>query len=232
MDQKELMAALTAAAETPVSHVDLSASTQRIKVDMDTRKITGHKEFGVIKDHLAENIIFEVKRYKGDTDLAEKHCAIHWENGKNGGVVPVTEIDLSEDGHILMRWELSDEFTQYAGSIAYALHFFSILDGGFTYHAATNAAVGTLGTTLNASAHSKNKITPSEIEVYIAKMNELSAEIDYKLANLEISDERIQQAVIPILEDMFIPITQEEYDALVESGEVDPNKYYMIKEDN
>ena len=178
MDQKELLAALMVAAETPISHVDLSASTQRIKVDMDTRKITGHKEFGVIKDHLAENIIFEVKRYKGDTDLAEKDCAIHWENGENGGVLPVTEVDLSEDGLILMRWELSDEFTQYAGSIAYALHFFSILDGGFTYHAATNAAVGTLGTTLNASAHSKNKITPSEIEVYIAKMNELSAAMD------------------------------------------------------
>lgn len=178
MDQKELMQLLEEAQNAPVSYVDLKMATQRIKVDMDTRKITGYTEFGVIKDHLAENIIFEVKRYKGDTDLAEKHCAIHWENGKNGGVVPVTEIDLSEDGHILMRWELSDEFTQYAGSIAYALHFFSILDGGFTYHAATNAAVGTLGTTLNASAHSKNKITPSEIEVYIAKMNELSAAMD------------------------------------------------------
>lgn len=178
MDQKELMQLLEEAQNAPVSYVDLKMATQRIKVDMDTRKITGHKEFGVIKDHLAENIIFEVKRYKGDTDLAEKDCAIHWENGENGGVLPVTEVDLSEDGVILMRWELSDEFTQYAGSIAYALHFFSILDGGFTYHAATNAAVGTLGTTLNASAHSKNKIAPSEIEVYIAKMNELSASMD------------------------------------------------------
>lgn len=188
MDQKELLRLLEAAQDVPVSHVDLSANAKRIKVDMDTRKITGYTEFGVIGEHLAENIIFEVKRYKGDTDLAEKHCAIHWENGENGGVLPVTEVDLSEDGHILMRWELSDEFTQYSGDITYALHFFNILDGGFTYHAATYAEHGKLGRTLNASAHSRNKITPSEIEVYIAKMNELSAEIDRKIASFDISD--------------------------------------------
>lgn len=192
MDQKELIAMLSEAAETPVSHADLAKNTKRIKVDMDTRKITGHTEFGVIRDHLAENVIFEVKRYKGETDLAEKNCAIHWENGENGGVLPVTEIDLSEEGYILMRWELSDEFTQYEGKIAYALHFFSILDGGFTYHAATNAAAGTLGNTLNASAHSKNKITPSEIEVYIARMNALSAEIDSKLSNFDAFSKQTQ----------------------------------------
>ena len=195
MESKELLRLLEAVQDTPISHVDLSASTKRIKVDMDTRKITGYKEFGVIRDHLAETVVFEVKRYKGDTDLAEKHCAIHWENGENGGVLPVTEVDLSEDGHILMRWELSDEFTQFAGDIVYALHFFSIIDGGFTYHAATNAEHGKLGTTLNASAHSRNKITPSEIEVYIAKMNALSAEIDQKIDSLEMTDEQAQKAV-------------------------------------
>jgi len=195
MESNELLRLLEAAQDVPVSQVDLSASTKRIKVDMDTRKITGHTEFGVIKDHLAETVVFEVKRYKGDTDLAEKNCAIHWENGENGGVLPVTEIDLSEDGHILMRWELHDEFTQHEGKIVYALHFFSILDGGFTYHAATNAAAGMLGGTLNASAHSRNKITPSEIEVYIAKMNALSAEIDQKIDSLEMTDEQAQKAV-------------------------------------
>lgn len=220
MEQKELMLALSAVSETEVSQVALSSSSKRIKVDMNTRRITGHTEFGVIKDHLAEDIIFEVGRYKGNTDLAEKNCAIHWENGENGGVIPITEVDLSEPGKILMRWELSDEFTQYEGKIAYALHFFSIVDGGFTYHAATNAAAGTLGNTLNASAHSQNKITPSEIEVYIAKMNALSAAIDFKIANLEVSDEQIKKCVGEYIEenpDVCLPeVTEEDKDKILQ----------------
>ena len=120
-----------------------------------------------------------------------------------------------------MRWELSDEFTQYAGDIAYALHFFSIIDGGFTYHAATNAEHGKLGTTLNASAHSRNKITPSEIEIYIAKMNELNAKIDQKIANID-------ALAASAVEGLFTPITKAEYEELVATGKVDDNKYYMV----
>ena len=33
---------------------------------------------------------------------------------------------------------------------------------------------------------------------------------------------------VPKKAEFFVPITQEEYDALVESGDVDETKYYMI----
>lgn len=50
------------------------------------------------------------------------------------------------------------------------------------------------------------------------QIGQLSSEIDAHVASF--------------LESTFIPITQEEYDALVETGTVDSSKYYMIVEDN
>lgn len=223
MDVRELTEGLMKAAAADVVEVDLSeyADNQRIYVDMTARKITGNNEFGVENDHLARRKVVEVTRYLDGVDLAEKSCAIHWENGENGGILPVTNIDLSVPGKILFQWEITNEFTQNAGTIVYAVHYFSITDGNFTYHAATEAAAGRIRKTLNSAKHSQENISASEIAVYIAAMNELKNRIDSAIANID-------ALVTSSVEKMFIPVTQEEYDALVESDADNPNKYYMI----
>lgn len=179
---QQLVADMEGLAATPVTEVSLADATERIIVDMDSRHVTiNSKFFGNIIDHLAKRKVFEITRYVNGVDLAEHTCVIHWENGTNGGVIPVTKRDLSEEGKILIPWEITVEFTQNKGLIVFAVHFFSIVDGAFTYHISSNPAQGELRETLNATDHSLQKITPSEMEVFIQKMLDLSAEIDEKL---------------------------------------------------
>ena len=231
-DIQHLVAEMAALASTEVMEVSLTNAEKRILVDMDTRNVSVQNKFGNQYDHLAKKNVLEITRYVGDTDLAEHTCAIHWENGANGGVIPITKWDLSEDGKILVLWEITNEFTQYSGKLVFAVHFFSVVDGSFTFHSSSDSAAGELGKTLNASDHGQNNIFPSEIEKYIALMNEFSAEIDAKIAAVDAKIAGIDALVVASVESLFIPVTQVEYDALVEAGEVDPNKYYMIKEDN
>lgn len=164
-----------------IMEVSLTDIKNRIYVDMDSRQVTVKGKFGNDHDHLAKKTVLEITRYVDDVDLADHTCAIHWENGKNGGIMPVTKRDLSEDGKLLVLWELTGEFTEYSGEIVFAVHFFSVVDGNFTFHSSSDAARGRLGATFNASDHGQNNITPSEIEKYIAIMNEFSLAIDEKI---------------------------------------------------
>ena len=232
---QQLTADMEGLAATPVTEVSLADATERIIVDMNSRHVTVNGRFGNQYDHLAKKKVIEITRYVEDTDLADHTCVIHWENGENGGLLPVTKRDLSEEGKILVPWEITNEFTQFDGKLAFAVHFFSVVDGAFTYHISSNPAQGELRETLNATDHSLQKFTPSEMEEYIALMNEFSLAIDAKIASVDAKvaavDEKIagiEDQVVSIMENMFIPKTQEEYDALVEAGMLDENKYYMI----
>lgn len=49
-----------------------------------------------------------------------------------------------------------------------------------------------------------------------------------RMATYEAFKEYIDAHVVGTVESLFIPITQEEYDALVAAGTVDDSKYYMI----
>ena len=272
MDTQTLMASLASAASYEVMQADLSSVTERITVDMVTRKITtDNSKFGNDHDHLAETKVLDITRYVGDMDLATQTAVLHWENGTNGGVYALTEVDLSEDGRMLYKWPLSEEFTQNVGAITFAVHLYTIKTGVLLYHISSDPYDGKIGKTFSATSHALETTPPSQIEECIQQMKDISAEIaeiDAKVAAAEAAATRAEEAaanfevddtlrvpgkaadaaatgaklsqlsseidahVASFLESTFIPITQEEYDALVEAGEVDPNKYYMIKEDN
>lgn len=77
--------------------------------------------------------------------------------------------------------------------MVFALHVFTIVDSAFTYHLGTTPTLLDLLDTVNATEHGKN-ITPDEIEVYIQKMADLSAEIDAKVAAAEAAATRAEEA--------------------------------------
>ena len=180
MNITEATSLFSEAQVAPVSYVDLSLVTDRVPIDMGTRQVkfpAGVQRLGVQYDHLAERVTFEADRYVDGVDLAQHTIAVHWENGENGGVYPVTEIDLGMDGKILFNWTITGNMTQNVTSLAFSVHFYSILDGQFVYHLSTVPAKKDISEGLTANDHSGSNIAPDEIDVYIQRMSDLNKEI-------------------------------------------------------
>lgn len=147
-----------------MTQVDLSGYTDRIQVDMTTRKIADAGRAGTQYDHKAVRKVFEVDRHLNGVDLAEKLASIHWACGMNGGVYPVTEWDTqSVEGKILIKWELLQEYTQSA-VLAYAIHFYGLEGDEYGYHASTRIARDVLPPTLVMTDHSNKTGDPAAIE--------------------------------------------------------------------
>ena len=208
METQELIASLALAQEAAVTYTDIDQAQDILQINWDTRAVTIPKSItnaGVINDHLSKKLVFCMDRYVCGVDLAEHTFAIHfinvdtWDNKKKkydecaSGVYPVTNIDLSVDGKVTCEWEITNAATQIVGDVVFALHVFTIVDNAFTYHLGTTPTVLDLLNTVNATEHGKN-ITPDEIEVYIQKMADLSAEIDAKVAAAEAAAERAEAA--------------------------------------
>lgn len=195
MDTQTLMASLASAASYEVMQADLSSVTERITVDMVTRKITtDNSKFGNDHDHLAKTKVLDITRYVGDMDLATQTAVLHWENGTNGGVYALTEVDLSEDGRMLYKWPLSEEFTQNVGAITFAVHLYTIKTGVLLYHISSDPYDGKIGKTFSATDHALETTPPSQIEECIQQMADLSAEIDAKVAAAEAAATRAEEA--------------------------------------
>lgn len=172
----DLKSRLISVAAVPVSEVSLAGEPIQIQVNMDTRLATANNTFfGLQHDHMAKNLVFVVTRHVNGVDLSTKSCAVHWANGKNAGVHAVDGIDLSVDGKILILLSVRNTLTRYGGAVALALHFYSIEDGSFTYHIASQPAVGRIGRTINSAEHSEQCISPSEVERLIQML-------DYKVS--------------------------------------------------
>lgn len=195
MDTQTLMASLASAASYEVMQADLSSVTERITVDMVTRKITtDNSKFGNDHDHLAKTKVLDITRYVGDMDLATQTAVLHWENGTNGGVYALTEVDLSEDGRMLYKWPLSEEFTQNVGAITFAVHLYTIKTGVLLYHISSDPYDGKIGKTFSATSHALETTPPSQIEECIQQMKDISAEIDAKVAAAEAAATRAEEA--------------------------------------
>ncbi len=246
MGNEILINEFEAAQSMPVAYVNLEQSTGNLLIDWNSREIQfpdGMTNLGVKKDHLAKKLVLEMDRYVAGKDISEHAFAIHYFNAKtwdkdkepkecNSGLHPITVIDISRPDKVLCEWDITNNSTQIPGKLVFALHIFSIVDGAYTYHISTVPAVKDLYDTVVATSHG-GIVSPDEIEVYIQKMNQLSEDIDKSIADFtaDINGkiEGMDALVTSIVETMFIPLTQAEYDALVEAGEVDMNKYYMIK---
>ena len=180
MNITEATSLFSEAQVAPVSYVDLSLVTDRVPIDMGTRQVkfpAGVQRLGVQYDHLAERVTFEVDRYVDGVDLAQHTIAVQWTNGENGGIYPVTEIDLGTDDKILFNWTISGNMTQHATALAFSVHFYSILDGQFTYSLYTVPASKEITAGLATGGQEVGNIAPDEIDVYIQRMSDLNKEI-------------------------------------------------------
>lgn len=208
METQELIASLALAQEAAVTYTDIDQAQDMLQINWDTRAVTIPKSVtnaGVKNDHLSKKLVFSMDRYMCGVDLANHTFAIHfinvdkWDSKKKNyddcasGVYPVTNIDLSVDGKVTCEWEITNAATQVVGDVVFALHVFTIVDSAFTYHLGTTPTLLDLLDTVNATEHGKN-ITPDEIEVYIQKMADLSAEIDAKVAAAEAAATRAEEA--------------------------------------
>ena len=97
------------------------------KVNLDTRAISVPSIFsthgvGLIGDHRAETLIFEVDRYFDYIDLARTTIYVQWKIGKEDDATLLSLIDY-DDQKMRLGWTLSERAT--AGSnITFSLRFF------------------------------------------------------------------------------------------------------------
>lgn len=165
---------------TEVSYTTIPSEEPKFKIDLKNRSITVPKEFeflGTKNEHNAETVYFEIDRYFDKTDLSEHTCIIQFENNqKNGGLYPVTVIDKeSEEGKLIFGWEIKDDVTALAGDVLFAVRFYSIDENNkFTYNLNTLIGKSVILDTLDVDNPSIIENYPSELAVWLERMNELS----------------------------------------------------------
>lgn len=181
---------------TEVSYTTIPSEEPKFKIDLKNRSITIPSEFqflGTKNEHNAETVYFEIDRYFDKTDLSEHTCIIQFENNqKNGGLYPVTVIDKeSEEGKLIFGWEIKDDVTALAGDVLFAVRFYSIDENNkFTYNLNTLIGKSVILDTLDVDNPSIIENYPSELVVWLERMNELStANQDYGRQIEEIRNE-------------------------------------------
>lgn len=103
------------------------------EIDANTRTISVPQSFAsngisVQGDEVSEIVYFKVDRFYDATDLATKKIYIQWTapSGAKGVSAPwVIDIE-SEPNHIIFGWPLSSAITEAAGTVAFAVRFYSI----------------------------------------------------------------------------------------------------------
>ena len=104
------------------------------EIDTNTRRISVPQVFStnglsVQSDQISEVIYFKVNRYYDATDLYTQDIMIEWINAEKennkGYSTPVVKI-LDETGnYIIFGWALSNKLTQAAGTITFAVRFYT-----------------------------------------------------------------------------------------------------------
>lgn len=100
----------------------INANTRTIEVPNDFKK----NGIAVQGDKLSEVIYFEIDRFFDATDLDTCDIYVQWEaaNGDRGASVPWVVDIYSKPNKIIFGWALSDEITETAGTIKFAVRFF------------------------------------------------------------------------------------------------------------
>jgi hypothetical protein len=105
-----------------------------IIVNLDSRGIELPEEYkdflSMESDHRAENLFFLVDRYYEDIDLFHTTCVVEYINANNEArMYPITLYDtesLKKEGKMIMAWCIGHEATAAAGTIQFALHFYTL----------------------------------------------------------------------------------------------------------
>ena len=175
-----------------VTFTHLPSNEPRFIIDANSREINIPFEFsflGVIGDHKAETIYFEIDRYFDDEDLSTHTCVIQFVNRNpktlkyNEGLYPVTTMDVNSiDGKIIFGWNIMNDATQIAGDIHFSIRFYSIdSNNKFTYNFNTLTANSIILDTLDVKHTSIIEITPSELRAWSDKMNQMNLKAEQAL---------------------------------------------------
>ena len=175
-----------------VTFTHLPSNEPRFIIDANSREINIPFEFsflGVIGDHKAETIYFEIDRYFDDEDLSTHTCVIQFVNKNpktlecNEGLYPVTTMDVNSiDGKIIFGWNIMNDATQIAGDIHFSIRFYSIdSNNEFTYNFNTLTANSIILDTLDVKHTSIIEISPSELQAWNDKMNQMNLKAEQAL---------------------------------------------------
>ena len=175
-----------------VTFTHLPSNEPRFIIDANSREINIPFEFsflGVIGDHKAETIYFEIDRYFDDEDLSTHTCVIQFVNKNpktlecNEGLYPVTTMDVNSiDGKIIFGWNIMNDVTQIAGDIHFSIRFYSIdSNNKFTYNFNTLTANSIILDTLDVKRTSIIEISPSELQAWNDKMNQMNLKAEQTL---------------------------------------------------
>ena len=175
-----------------VTFTHLPSNEPRFIIDANSREINIPFEFsflGVIGDHKAETIYFEIDRYFDDEDLSAHTCVIQFVNENlktlecNEVLYPVTTMDINSiDGKIIFGWNIMNDATQIAGDIHFSIRFYSIdSNNKFTYNFNTLTANSIILDTLDVKHTSIIEISPSELQAWNDKMNQMNLKAEQAL---------------------------------------------------
>ena len=175
-----------------ITFAHLPSNEPRFIIDANSREINIPFEFsflGVVGDHKAETIYFEIDRYFDDVDLSEHTCVIQFINKNpetlkfNEGFYPVTTMDVNSiDGKIIFGWNIMNDVTQIAGDIHFSIRFYSIdSNNKFTYNFNTLTANSIILDTLDVKSTSIIEISPSELQAWNDKMNQMNLKAEQAL---------------------------------------------------
>ena len=133
------------------SLVMLPTDEPRFIIDANERTISipdGFTFLGVLNDHNAETVYFEIDRYYDQTDLSKKTCIVQYKSraNKHGGFYPVTKLDITTvPGKIIFGWEVQNDATSCPGDLKFSVRFYSTKQDDdriiFSYNFNTEVAV-------------------------------------------------------------------------------------------
>lgn len=180
----------------------LPSNEPRFIIDANTREISVPAEFNFLavkNDHKAETIYFEIDRYFDDVDLSKHTCVIQFLNKDartltyNEGICAVTVMDvITLDGKIIFGWQITNDATQFAGDLYFAIRFYSIDENGyFTYSLNTLASESIVLNTLDVKASSSG-IPSSILLQWIAKISEVSAQVESNTQAIKEINEKLE----------------------------------------
>lgn len=200
-----------------VVYTSIPSDEPRFVIDANSRQINIPSEFSFLalkKDHKAETIYFEIDRYFDDNDLSNHTCVIQFElfsydtnDLLYSGISPITSIDIeSEDGKIIFGWALTNDVTQFNATIRFSVRFFTIENDSFTYSFNTLPAISIILDTLDVDDSSNALITPSELQNWLDRMNqinnninELLSDVNESVANAEESASEAKNALSDVI---------------------------------
>lgn len=161
-------------------------------IDVDTKTIVAEGDIPAIMqyDHNSERLTFEIsseieKHKMAETDKVEIHFINIGTNGKRtNGLYPVDDVTLDAEEEIVrFSWLISQEATQYAGSLSFAIRFVCGTDLSHPEYIWNTAPYS--GISVGAGIDNTGAIATQYADVLQAWYNELIGAGDSSLAKIQ-----------------------------------------------